>query len=115
MAGKDNLKPFQKGRSGNPKGKAKGTLNFKTAAERFLSQTTLVVDEDGEPIKMTRLAAIAYKMVKDACSHADPDVRRRAAVALLDRLEGKPIMKVEAQVESEKALYILPGNVELRL
>jgi hypothetical protein len=40
----ENLKPFKKGQSGNPKGRKKGSLNYKTIIEKVLNQEMEIID-----------------------------------------------------------------------
>lgn len=42
MAGKDNLKPFPKGVSGNPKGRPKGIKNWSTVIQQLLADEKLL-------------------------------------------------------------------------
>jgi len=38
----DNLKPFEKGKSGNPKGRPKGIKNWSTVIQQLLADETLI-------------------------------------------------------------------------
>ena len=56
---------FQKGKSGNPKGRPKGSKNLKTLIrEEFLKPVTVV--EKGKSTKMPRIRAIVRKITVDA-------------------------------------------------
>ena len=65
-----NCKPpkhsqFQKGKSGNPNGRPKGSKNLKTLIrEEFLKPVTVV--EKGKSIKIPRICAIVRKVTVDA-------------------------------------------------
>lgn len=56
---------FKQGRSGNPKGRRKGSRNFLTILEQELGQS-IVVNENGRKKKITRLQAMVKRMVAGA-------------------------------------------------
>jgi hypothetical protein len=56
---------FKKGTSGNPTGKAKGTLNIATVLENTLRQTVVVVD-GSEKKRMSKLEAAVKQLVDKA-------------------------------------------------
>ena len=56
---------FKTGKSGNPKGRPKGSTNFLTILEQELSQT-VVVNENGRKKKITRLQAMVKRIVAGA-------------------------------------------------
>jgi hypothetical protein len=60
---------FKKGKSGNPKGRPKGSTNFLTQLEKELGQS-IVVTEDGRKKTITRLQAMVKRMVASAL-HGD--------------------------------------------
>jgi len=80
--GKDNLKPFKKGQSGNPKGRPK------------LPDLTEVISEELGQKGYNEIIAKLHKMAK--AGHT------RAAEILLDRGYGKPKQEIEHGVSTDK-------------
>ena len=74
------LRRFQKGQSGNPRGKPVGAKTLKTLVSQALNQL-VVMNEDGRQRKVTKREAIATKLV-DRSASAD----FRAIKILLDVL-----------------------------
>ena len=58
---------FSKGRSGNPRGRPKGTPNFATALEQALMDK-VIVTEEGNRKAISKLEALVIQMVNKAIS-----------------------------------------------
>ena len=58
---------FQRGQSGNPKGRPKGSLNLATVLERTLRER-VVLKENGRRKVVTKLESVILKLVNDAAS-----------------------------------------------
>jgi len=75
MANNDNLKPFKKGQSGNPKGRPKGSKNRSTIINPITGEEELLSQEDIislQAIGKARKGDIsAYRAVKD-CAYGAP-------------------------------------------
>src|ERR1700680_2347270 len=71
---------FQTGRSGNPKGRPKGTLNLATVLERTLREL-VVINENGQRKTVTKLEAAIKQLVNRAASGELPALRHLVELA----------------------------------
>lgn len=74
---------FQKGRSGNPKGRPKGGQNLATVLQRELNQM-VTITERGRQYKVTKLVASVKQLVNSA---ATGDHRAMQMLIALNRTE----------------------------
>lgn len=91
---------FKKGRSGNPKGRPKGSINFQTLLDKELAQK-IVVTENGKKKSLTRLQAMVKRLVAGALQ-GDPK-QLLAMVEILRRMGSLGPGNAEA---------LLPDNYE---
>jgi hypothetical protein len=102
MAGVDNLTPWQKGQSGNPKGKKKGTKNYTTRLREMLDLVATSDDYDNDDAamierlsslmgdrKITKGDVMLIKLVVQATKKNN----LQAMTQIMDRLEGKAVQK----------------------
>lgn len=115
MAKEDNLKPFQKGQSGNPKGYPKGVPNRSTIAKKWLSllttetnpltnQTENLSQEDIITLKQIEKAkdgdSNAYKLLMDS-TYGMPQQQTEVNATVTNK-EFKPIEFVKTKDGKDK-------------
>lgn len=91
---------FKPGRSGNPKGRPKGTRNFVTLLQQELQQT-VTVNENGRKRKITRQQAMVKRIVANALNGD-----ARAILLLID------ILKRTGLFSAQTAEDLLPDDYE---
>jgi len=100
MANEENLIPYQKGQSGNPKGRPKGSKNRSTIAKKWLSveqnQKNPLTNQDED---MSQEDLITLALIKKA---RKGDVQ--AYQKLLDSAYGAPVQQIE-QTNIEQPLF----------
>ena len=94
---------FTKGKTGNPKGRPKGTSNFLTLLTKELGQS-IIVNENGKKKTVTRLQAMVKRMVAGALQGDQK--------ALLSLVE---ILRRTGQFEASTVDNLLPDNYEALL
>lgn len=87
----ENLKPFKKGydERRNSNGANAGSQSLKSILDRLLSGKVEINDR-GITIEATQKEAIALKMVADAYSNTDPNIRLKAAKSIFDYTDPIP-------------------------
>lgn len=91
---------FSKGKSGNIKGRPKGSRNFLKVLEKELDQS-IVVTENGKKKKITRLQAMAKRLVAGALQG-----EQRALLNLVE------ILRRTGKFEELPVENLLPNNYE---
>jgi hypothetical protein len=92
---------FKSGVSGNPKGRPKGSKNFATLLEKELLQQ-IVVTENGKKRSLTRLQALAKKLVSAALQEGP-----KSQLALVDVMRRTGLLDAGPV---EDAVSLLPDN-----
>lgn len=82
---------FQPGQTGNPNGRPKGP-SFRTVFKKIM-QGEITAEQAGQKVKMTKQEAMCAKLVEDAMQDPDPNVRRQALIAIMNRVEGMPVSR----------------------
>ena len=100
MANKDNLIPFQKGQSGNPKGRPVGSKNRSTIAKKWLEiEQKLKNPLTNEVEKMSQEDLMTLALIKKA-REGDTQAYQK----LLDSAYGQPLQQIE-QTNIEQPLF----------
>jgi hypothetical protein len=89
-----------KGKSGNPRGRPKGSANYLTVLRRVLGQKVTVV-EDGKRRKITKLEAAMTQLLNKA---AQGDVRATQAILKVATLLG-----LKPDEEKRELIFVIEG------
>jgi hypothetical protein len=103
---------FRKGRSGNPRGRPRGSKNLSTIVKRELN-LPIQIKEDGKPRTIRRNEAIVKGMVADALQGKDRPRERLLGYA--ERFEQAEEQASEATDITQKDRDILQRYVERQL
>jgi hypothetical protein len=99
----ENLKPFKKGESGNPKGRPKGSRNRSTIAREWLEVSQYITNPiTGEKEKLEQQDIMTLAIIKKA---RDGDVA--AYKALLDSAYGQPLQQIQQEVSKIDEIEIV--------
>jgi hypothetical protein len=106
---------FKKGRSGNPKGRPKGTLNMATVLERTLRERVVIV-ENGTRKSVTKLEAALKQLVNQAASGNLAAMRQLSSLVESAEKEREADQDPSAVAEADKKIMDrllgkLSGNV----
>jgi hypothetical protein len=89
---------FAKGESGNPRGRARGSLNLKTVLARELA-ARITVREGGAELRVSKLEGVAKSLVNQALKG---NVRAVVQLAVLLGLDEATATTVEAPLTAEE-------------
>jgi len=92
---------WKKGQSGNLLGKPKGIINSKTILERFLSIQKEMVNPLNDELENMTIAELMH--LKQIANAMQGDLT--AYKEILDRLEGKSLVKAEIKQEIEQKVF----------
>jgi len=107
MPNPENLKPFKKGTSGNPKGRPVGIPNSKTRLTRILKLTQELENpvtkelEEFTVAEQLDLAQIAKARKGDT----------RAYQVLMERLEGRPVQDIDVTTNGQNIVMYMPEKL----
>lgn len=106
MANEENLIPYQKGQSGNPNGRPKGSKNRSTIAKKWLQ----VIQQAENPLtleseELSQEDLITLALLKKA---ANGDVN--AYKALMDSGYGSPVQQVEQTILEQPLFPDVPKD-----
>ena len=108
-----NLKPYQKGQSGNLAGLPKGYVRASTLLNKFL-KVKIEVREGGKILKKEASDVIAMKAIHDAVSSTNSATERtQARESIYSRIEGRPVQPIGRVIEPEIILNISPTEAML--
>ena len=94
---------FKTGRSGNPKGRPKGSRNFSTEVKRML-EMTVPVDLDGKRRHMSTLAATLLRMRNLAITGNVPAIDRVIEFAIRESAEPQDDGEMSVLVAEDQAI-----------
>ena len=106
MANNNNLKPFKKGVSGNPKGRKKGVRNRSSIIREVFNSISVLNEEDFNQLQskfphITNDMSIEYLMTLVQVNNAIFKGDLRAYKVLNEALYGTPIKELNREVEED--------------
>ena len=106
MANNNNLKPFKKGVSGNPKGRKKGVRNRATIIKELFNSVSVLNEEDFNQLQskfphIKNDMSIEYLMTLVQVNNAIFKGDLRAYKVLNEALYGTPTKELNREVEEE--------------
>ena len=94
---KEDLIPFKKGQSGNPKGRPKGSLNRSTIAKKWLEVLSQEELEDGQVKWLSNEEAMTLSLIKKA-RNGDVNSLKKNLDALIEK-SLKPFLGGNTSIE----------------
>ena len=118
MANNDNLKPFKKGVSGNPKGRKKGVKNRSTIIKELFNSIGVLNDYDFNQLQskfphITNDMSIEYLMTLVQVNNAIFKGDLRAYKVLNDSLYGTITKELNIEKEEQKLFSIKKEDFDL--
>jgi len=106
----EHLNQFKPGQSGNPKGRPKGVRNLSTILREMLEQEVPITTEDGKVERKKLQEILVRKLINQAVKKEN----LKAIQEIFDRVEGKPVQRVEMNtISPEDVANLFPfGNPE---
>ena len=106
MANNNNLKPFKKGVSGNPKGRKKGVRNRSSIIKELFNSVSVLNEEDFNQLQskfphIKNDMSIEYLMTLVQVNNAIFKGDLRAYKVLNEALYGTPIKELDREVEED--------------
>ncbi len=106
MANNNNLKPFKKGVSGNPKGRKKGVRNRSSIIREVFNSISVLNEDDFNQLQfkfphITNDMSIEYLMTLVQVNNAIFKGDLRAYKVLNEALYGTPIKELNREVEED--------------
>jgi hypothetical protein len=106
MANNNNLKPFKKGVSGNPKGRKKGVRNRSSIIREVFNSISILNEDDFNQLQtkfphITNDMSIEYLMTLVQVNNAIFKGDLRAYKVLNEALYGTPIKELDREVEED--------------
>ena len=106
------LTPFEKGKSGNPKGKQPGKKSFKRILKEILSHK-MPIEYNGRNIILTKKEVAMLLLVRHATDEdQDPNVQMKAVAMIMEKLEPKALeaKNTTGQTPGEFVIVRIPSN-----
>lgn len=94
---------FKKGKSGNPRGRPRGSLNMVTVLERTL-RDKVVINENGVRKTVTKLEAAVKQLVNKAASGDLAAMRQLSALAGAAEVESAATQKESSMTEADQKI-----------
>jgi Cu/Ag efflux protein CusF len=98
---------FKKGRSGNPKGRPKGSRNFASCLREALAERVPITDR-GQTRLVPLIEVVAKRMARDAA--AGKDKMMRLLLGAISELEAKVEGRAQPAPEAKTVVVYLPDN-----
>lgn len=113
---KKNLVRFKKGKSGNPKGKKKGTKDFKTILKEIMAVELETTDPfTKKKCKISNRKSMMINLFSLAMKKTNTLKDLRAIEAIMDRMEGKPVQQTNIGGIDGNPIEVETKNINLKM